>query len=224
MGMVSAGSVAAPTYYAPNQLTKTKTKDEEGNEVIEYTDKQGRVVLKRVQAVAGTPAVTDTNYASTYYVYDDLGQLVYVIPPEATKRLVADFHDASVANKETFMGLWAFRYLYDYRRRMSHKQVPGAGIVYMVYNFRDLVVMTQDGNQRPNRQWTYTKYDKLNRPIITGTYIHGTVIDQAAMSAQISTTQFFETYNGVASTEGYTNTLFPTAGTTLLTPVGPDFH
>ncbi|MBL7851126.1 MAG: fibronectin type III domain-containing protein [Cyclobacteriaceae bacterium] len=217
MGMVSAGSVAAPTYYAANQLAKTKTKDEDGNEVIEYTDKQGRVVLKRVQAVAGTPDVTDSNYASTYYVYDDLGQLVYVIPPEATKRLVADFHDASVANKETFMGLWAFRYLYDYRRRMSHKQVPGAGIVYMVYNLRDQVVMTQDGNQRPNRQWTYTKYDKLNRPIITGTYIHGTVIDQAAMSAQISTTQFFETYNGVASTEGYTNTLFPTTGTTLLT-------
>lgn len=217
MGMVSAGSVAAPTYYAANQLAKTKTKDEEGNEVIEYTDKQGRIVLKRVQAVAGTPAITDTNYASTYYVYDDLGQLVYVIPPEATKRLVADFHDASVANKETFMSLWAFRYLYDYRRRMSHKQVPGAGIVYMVYNLRDQVVMTQDGNQRPNRQWTFTKYDKLNRPIITGTYVHGTVIDQAAMSALISTTQFFETYNGVASTEGYTNTVFPTTGTMLLT-------
>src|SRR5690606_4828631 len=56
LGLVQAGTVSAPVYYEPNQLHKTKTKDEQYNEVIEYKDKEGRVVLKRVQAVPGNPA------------------------------------------------------------------------------------------------------------------------------------------------------------------------
>src|SRR5690606_7269173 len=62
LGLVNAGTTSAPTYYEPNQLYKTKTKDEQYNEVIEYKDKHDRVVLKRVQAVPGNPTVNDINY------------------------------------------------------------------------------------------------------------------------------------------------------------------
>jgi hypothetical protein len=79
-GMLSSGTPGAREYYQPNQLFKTKTKDESQNEVIEYKDKQGRVVLKKVQA-------PNSEWAQTYYVYDDFGNLSIVLSPEAVKAL-----------------------------------------------------------------------------------------------------------------------------------------
>ncbi|MEL4309206.1 hypothetical protein, partial [Joostella sp. CR20] len=68
-------------YYGANQLYVTVTKDEnwksgDGNNhtTREYKDKQGRVVLKRNY---------NNNIAhDTYYVYDDYGNLTYVLPPK----------------------------------------------------------------------------------------------------------------------------------------------
>jgi hypothetical protein len=58
-----------PVPYDVNQLFKNVTKDEQDHEVIEYKDKEGRVVLKRVQAVDPPLTVgSDTQYASTYYI------------------------------------------------------------------------------------------------------------------------------------------------------------
>jgi len=73
LGLVNAGTASSKTYYVANTLSRKKTKDENGNEVIQYEDMEGHVVLKRVQAIAGTPTIDDTNYASTYYIYNDLG-------------------------------------------------------------------------------------------------------------------------------------------------------
>lgn len=68
------------TYYAPNQLYANKTTDEHDHEVIEYVDKEGKTVLKKVEYKEenGTKL-----YAETYYIYDDFGNLVVVLPPEA---------------------------------------------------------------------------------------------------------------------------------------------
>jgi len=58
--------------------------DEHNNEVIEYVDKQGKTLCKKVQY--------DTNgatklYAETYYLYDNLDNLVLVLQPEGTRQL-----------------------------------------------------------------------------------------------------------------------------------------
>ncbi|MFZ5971144.1 MAG: hypothetical protein ACOYXA_06095 [Bacteroidota bacterium] len=53
---------------------------------------------------------------------------------------------------------WAFQYQYDGRRRMIGKKVPGADWVWMVYDDRDRLVLTQDGEQRKVNKWTFTKY------------------------------------------------------------------
>lgn len=83
-GLVATGSTV--NYYAANQLQANKTKDEHGNEVIEYVDKEGHTVCKKVQS--GTDASSNKLYACTYYVYDDFGSLVVVLPPEGVKVLV----------------------------------------------------------------------------------------------------------------------------------------
>jgi hypothetical protein len=71
------------SYRDANTLFCTKTTDEEHNDVFEYTDKEGRTVCKKVKAPGGL-------YASTYYVYDNIGNLVFVLPPEAVRKLASN--------------------------------------------------------------------------------------------------------------------------------------
>ncbi len=166
-----ADQLKATGYYPTGQLTKTVTTDEEGRAVIEFTDKKENVILKRVQAVVSPSSGVYVlgQWADTYYVFDDLGNLRYVFPPEAVLEIGAPVTFPYTPGTG-LMDRWAFLYTYDGRRRMVEKQVPGAKPVYMVYDNRDRLVLTQDGNQRNNDQWLFTKYDVLNRPVATGIY------------------------------------------------------
>jgi RHS repeat-associated protein len=51
---------------------------------------------------------------------------------------------------------------------MIAKRVPGADWVYLVYDNRDRLVFSQDGNLRAKGWWQGTLYDNLNRPVQTG--------------------------------------------------------
>jgi hypothetical protein len=77
---------SALKYYPPSQLYADKTIDEHNNEVIEYTDRDGKTVLKSVQYKEENGVKF---YAKTYYIYDDLGNLVVVLPPEAVEAINA---------------------------------------------------------------------------------------------------------------------------------------
>jgi len=159
-------------YYSSNQLTVKVAVDEQQNAVREYTDKNGHVVLKKVQAVVGSANLNSlTDWALTYYVYDDFGNLRFAFQPELSKLVHQNADAYSVT--ATDLANFGFQYKYDTRNRMTEKRVPGADWVYMVYDKRDRVVLTQDGNQRAGvpsaiKYWTFTKYDNLNRPIATG--------------------------------------------------------
>ncbi|MEO1053832.1 MAG: DUF6443 domain-containing protein [Bacteroidota bacterium] len=211
--------VAINGKYAPGMLTKTLTYDEHSRAVIEYTDKQGQVVLKRVQAVdnPSTNYLSD-HWANTYYCYDDFGNLVLVLPPEAVMAIgpVTSF-PASISN--TTLDRWAFQYLYDKRQRLVEKKVPGAEPAFMVYDQRNRLVLTQDGNQRQNNGWTFTKYDVYNRPIATGEYTDNNNTSRQAMHNLVHTYYANVHLNGRAWYEnrdnagkhGYSDNSFPKA-------------
>ena len=76
-------------YYPAGQLTKNVTTDEESHQVIEFTDKIGQIILKRVQAVEDPDPgnYIKGEWADTYYIYDDFGNLRFVLPPEAVKNI-----------------------------------------------------------------------------------------------------------------------------------------
>ena len=82
-GFVSISSNSQQQYYDAGQLTANKTIDEHQNEVIEYVSKEGHTVCKKVQYKIDPQG--NKLYASTYYVYDILGNLAIVLPPEAIK-------------------------------------------------------------------------------------------------------------------------------------------
>ncbi len=147
--------------YAPGELFKTITSDERDKQVVEFKDKEGKLILKKVQAadIAGDgPA----GWLCTYYVYDDFNQLRFVLPPKATEAYLAGTAISTIADE------LCFRYEYDYRHRMIIKKVPGAAEVWMVYDARDRLVMMQDGNLRSSGKWLVTVQDLLNRPVQTG--------------------------------------------------------
>ncbi|MBI1768246.1 MAG: hypothetical protein HYR67_07720 [Bacteroidetes bacterium] len=212
---ISAKNGTNLVYYSSSELSISRTIDENNRSVIEYTEKLGKTVLKRVQA--GDSPVT---YTSTYYIYDDFGNLRVVLPPEASARLDTEYHNATTTNQDGFLSRWAFRYKYDSRKRMIEKQVPGASPVYLVYDNRDRLVLTQDGNQRTPKYWSFTKYDAFNRPVLTGIYTCDSTLVQGKMQRRIDLFYanlpsnggaWYESYIGAATgnVHGYDNKSYP---------------
>ncbi|ATP58016.1 sugar-binding protein [Pedobacter ginsengisoli] len=164
--VTSNGASCGTNVYAAGKLYKSITKDENWTTgkigtVEEYKDFEGRVVLKRIWE-------TESVSLSTYYVYDDLGNLRYVIPPAVT---ATTFTEADAVFSQYIYG-----YKYDGRQRLVEKKVPGKGWEYMIYNKLDQVVFSQDAVQRgkANQDWTLTKYDAFGRVIITAIHNYGT--------------------------------------------------
>ncbi|MBO9620949.1 MAG: hypothetical protein J7539_18150, partial [Niabella sp.] len=199
--------------YPAGLLYKNVTTDEESRQVIEFKDKEGVLILKKVQLTAAADNGSGSghnNWLCTYYIYDDLNNLRCVIQPEGVKAM-------AVANDWTLtdnmLKEQCFRYEYDSRNRMIIKQVPGASEVFMVYDVRDRLVMTQDGNLRKDNLWNYTQYDLLNRPVKTGLFnsqIAGQPAHAAAAMALTGDNAAIQYPDADALTNGYASILTET--------------
>ncbi len=201
----STGATAG--YYAAGKLYKTVIKDEnwvsangKGGTVEEYKDFEGHVVLKRVWE-------TDTKKLETQYVYDDFGDLRYVIPPgfpatttTLTEATTGDFHEL------------VYAYRYDGKRRLIEKKIPGKGWEWLVYNSNDQVVLSQDAVQRGLGKWSYTKYDAFGRVVQTGLYSK-TFASQSAAQTDVNTVSKY--WEDRVSTAAYTNQAYPKTGQSL---------
>ncbi|WP_142686752.1 DUF6443 domain-containing protein [Chitinophaga polysaccharea] len=164
--------------YAAGQLFKNVTVDEAANQVVEYKDKEGRVILKKVQ-LSSTPGSAHMGWLCTYYVYDDLGNLRFVIPPKAVEAIISNWTISTAVAAEL-----CFIYRYDGRNRMIVKKVPGADSTEMVYDVRDRLAFSRDGNLK-GKSWLVTFYDALNRPTMTALYNVAT--DRATLQATMNT-------------------------------------
>ncbi|HVI49330.1 MAG TPA: DUF6443 domain-containing protein, partial [Chitinophaga sp.] len=149
--------------YDAGQLYKTVTIDEGRVQTIVYKNNADRVVLKKVQ-LSDAPGTAHMGWLCTYYVYDDLGNLRVIIPPLAVERITSTWNVASVADE------LCFQYRFDAFNRMIEKKVPGAAVVEMVYDIRDRVAASRDGNLKANNQWLVNFYDSYNRVVETALY------------------------------------------------------
>ena len=180
----SAGALTSNGSYASGQLSVVKTTDEDLNVSYTFTDKMGHVVLTRQMKGSETH--------DTYYVYDDKGNLCFVLQPMYQ----------SSANLDQY----AFQYKYDGRNRCIWKKLPGAGYVEMVYDNADRLVFSQDGNQRAltSGNWTYYKYDGLNRLTEQGTCTNKVTTSGTNVLVQ----HFYDSY-AFRSQAGFNNSNFP---------------
>ncbi len=209
LGVQSDHDLEKTGFYLAATLFKNTIADENGVQSIEYKDKQGQVLVKNTYR-PGLPSPL-----TTYYVYDDFGDLRYVIPPEAA--LWVKNHGPGtighISTNPTIQQL-CYYYQYDDRRQMAIKKLPGAEPVYLVYNKRDQLVLSQDGNMRENDEWLFTKYDVFNRPVMTGIFVSQASLTQYGMQVFVDTdTDYYETFNGTGD-NGYSNNAFPDITTT----------
>ena len=166
--------------YQLGDLVITRTIDENGKRVEEYKDKDGNTILKKVQ-LDNNPGVGDPHngWLCTYYVYDNLNRLRYVLPPKATEYL----QNNNWVLSQNVIDELCFWYEYDDRGRLITKHVPGALPVNMIYDKRDRLILSQDGNMIVRKQWLFTLYDYLNRPLATAFWTSSS--NRAALQAQV---------------------------------------
>jgi RHS repeat-associated protein len=189
IGYTMDGTPPTGVYIYPSgELYKTISIDEHSKQVVEFKDKEGKIILKKVQIDNVTQFEGHTGWLCTYYVYDDFGNLRYVIPPKAVNYLIANGWVLPAPSGNNITAELCFYYLYDGQNRMVVKKVPGAGEVYMVYDERDRLVLTQDANLRAAGKWMVTVYDDLNRPVKTGLWTNATARDAHAAAAGLQTT------------------------------------
>ncbi|MCC6289882.1 MAG: hypothetical protein IT249_18550 [Chitinophagaceae bacterium] len=218
----AAGSIpTSAAAYGTGQLYKTIITDEKGNQTIQYGDKDGHVILKKVQySTATTDGGTGsphTGWICTYYVYDDFGNLRFIITPK-----VIGLIDGTWTISAAYADDLCYRFEYDDFGRMIIRRNPGtqsgtAGEVWTVYDQRGRVVMTQDGNLRNKQKWQYYQYDSQDRPIATGlmtdasnynnrAYHQNLAIASAAYpnvgsyTIEVLTQTWYDNYSWVAST------------------------
>ncbi|MCP9752803.1 RHS repeat-associated core domain-containing protein [Ferruginibacter sp. HRS2-29] len=182
---------------------KTVTVDENGKQVIEFKDKSGSVILKKVQLTATADDGTGSDHPGwtcTYYLYDDIGNLRCAIQPKGVELVRAA---GWVLINTTILAEQCFRYEYDTRNRMIMKKVPGAGETWMVYDNADRLVMSQDAAMRATGQkkWMYLTYDYLNRPVTTGLITDASNYNN--LSYHITAANGSYSYPNLASYPGY---------------------
>jgi len=186
--------------YPANTLYKITHIDENGNQVIEYSDKNGRIILTKTQ-IAASPSTGTAGWICVYSIYDDFGLLRYRIQPEAVKYLDANNWDFTTSNAQTLLNEMCFRYEYDDKGRNILKKAPGAAPLNMIYDIRDRMVFMQDGNQAimATPQWTVNLYDDIDRPVITALYNTNETIASLQNDIANSTTVATVTINNQGS-------------------------
>ena len=190
-------------YYAAERLTvkrvlaakdnATEAEQAQQQESYEYTNAQGQVIAKEVR-------VSETDRRMTYYVYDDLGQQRYVLPPAQHETLT----DGTTYTPSQLHKL-SYYTEYNDKGQAVRQWNPGTDCVYSLYDRRGRLAMTQSGKQRTANEWSFTKYDRMDRPVLSGIVTGGTF--ESHKAALDAATVLYEV-RGTA-VHGYTNQSYP---------------
>ncbi len=246
------------TYYNQGAISITTSTDEQGHTSKLFKDIDGRTICLKSQ-------VNGSVWAETDYVYDDFGDLRFVLPPEALVKVqqkvtdnplpdnyvlltqnteltissfapdpetgevidtfwylegvsitlkneggylpVANVRPFPQSATSTLIHTYAYQYVYDNLHRKIAEKVPGTDWKYFVYDRLDQLVLTQDGNQRLTNQYSFSKYDDLGRPVISGLVTIAGTIDEvrSIVASQTITSEKI----GAGGVLGYTNNAYP---------------
>ncbi len=140
--------------YAEGKLQVNKTTDEDGNVIYHFKDMQDRMVLIR--------QITENSKADTYYIYDGLGRLCAVLPPELSAQTTGGVIDGDLVN------LYAYLYKYNDRGLVCNKKLPGTDWISYEYDNYDRLRYSQDGEQKMKDEKTFYLYDVFGRECIRG--------------------------------------------------------
>lgn len=173
--------------FSPEDETSSMTVD-----LFEYYDSEQKMIAKEER-------LSPTDRRISYYVYDEKGLQRYIIPPIESERLQTGSYTPHSLNT------YCYYFEYDEYGRIVKQYVPGMDYILKLYDNRGRIAMSQDGNQRVNNQWSFTKYDIYDRPVLSGVYTGGTYDShKAALKSQ---NIMYEQRGNIV--HGYTNDTYP---------------
>lgn len=162
----------AKSYYPEGCLEKESAKDADGNEVVIFKDLDGNTILER------------RNQGDTYYVYDKLGQLRYILSPQYQE-------------KED-LAAYAYQYDYDKCGNLVRKTLPGSQYTQYWYDKEGLLAYEQDALLRDKGLYRFYLYDRFDRVVLVGTTTScNTNIKNAKLNVS------FSSQNGGIANSGY---------------------
>lgn len=200
---ISGIQLEAQGYYPAAQLKKTVTVNEDDETVLLYEDMLGRELMRKVERAAGDIII--------YFVYNNRGSLLYRITPNVISGLTG--LPPFTIDQNTLL-TQCYSYQYDAQEKLIEEKWPDQEAIYYVYDQWDRLVLSQSGNQRQKKQWTFTKYDRFDRPVLTG-LLDTTDFTRSAMQSAIDNYYAtggsrYEAYEGVnGAVHGYTNDTYP---------------
>ena len=185
--------------YPSGRLHVTSTIDEDDHETIIFKDFNDSTYLHR--------RVLDENtFADTYYIYDNIGNIRYVIPPMASVALTSS-SIGTISDDNEILQDYCYIYKYDNRNRLEEKKLPGVKSICYVYDGKDLLRYSQDGNQRENGEWTTYAYDARYRLVYSCEVgIEATTISQLRQIVSNKTDNAYLT-NKINNLGGYKNVI-----------------
>ncbi|MCM1491261.1 MAG: DUF6443 domain-containing protein [Muribaculum sp.] len=152
-------SLVEEGYYAASTLQGVRSIDEDGNEMTVYTDRLGRKILER----RGPEKEKGQN--DTYFVYNDLGQLRFVLSPG---------YELS-----GYRAKFAYEYRYDEHGNIVKKFIPGGGYTQYWYDRAGRMTFMQDPNLREQGLHRFFLYDMAGRQAIQGVSKTATAVRQS---------------------------------------------
>ncbi|MBO5603155.1 MAG: RHS repeat-associated core domain-containing protein [Prevotella sp.] len=146
MASTSGNTLTENGVWPEGTLTIESTSDEDGKAVMVFTDFLGQKILER--------RISDDN-SDTYFVYNDYGQLRYVLSP--------------MYQEEEDLEKYAYEYRYDNCSRCIYKRLPGCQPVRYWYDDMDQMIFMQDGELLGKSRCRFMLYDNMGRLAVSGT-------------------------------------------------------
>jgi RHS repeat-associated protein len=142
--------------------------DENNLKTNEYYDKQGKLIMRSSQLDADK----ESGELRTYYVYNSLGDLRYVIAPLAVKYCASNnIWDFSTTVASKVLGELCFKNIYDDKRRIVSRFNPGVTEPdYIIYDNRNRQIFFQSALLRLRNEWILNFYDGLDRLVMVASY------------------------------------------------------
>ena len=129
-------------YYPAGTLKKQVSYDADNKSVSVFTDLLGKKIMERTDA------------GDTYYVYNRLGQLRFVLTPAY-----------NIISRDK--AIFAYEYRYDNRGRVVWKQLPGAECTHYWYDRADRMAFMKDAAL--GSRYRFCLYDRFGRLCVQGT-------------------------------------------------------
>ena len=170
-------SLVKAGWYAAKTLRWEETEDADGHTLRVYRDRFGRTVLER-----------RGGSNDTYYVYNLLGQLRYVLSPQY--------------QESGYKDLYACEYRYDSRGNVAKKILPGCEAEQYWHDSTNRLVYMQDARLRERGLYRFFIYDHLGRLAVQGTC---TGCQRSGDSGPLNRAEYREGQAGICGT-GYVRT------------------